>query len=723
MSTLEPYNQNFQSFLVPVPTGSNIFVATKPNLRLAYRAVSGTYQGCYPTTPNVITTILELRVDVDGNRPQQRISGDFFDYLTIYLYPGHVATSKQYRSSFIVESITSTQESYEMILTGQITNYDPKSKCGDNIEVHIPRTAAIDSSPPPATVKIFTNGLLTSTYVCNKISEYFRKINLEIDCFQGTVFPPTVNTLTNPHPSDLANEDMTVLLAFQRAGIEVSVDQDDILTDPDSNDPGDNWDEAELHDLMENHFSNFSNSLSWNNYGVVVPKFGEGNNYDPKYYGVMFECSHYQPGETNFRQGAAVAYTALMGRVKGTLYSTNDQKNRFFLETFIHEIGHTFNLLHTWERKTTNLITYNSNSFMNYPWNYKFNPRTGADESSFWTDFRWEFDDAELLFIRHANRKDAIFGGVDFSVDAMAAYVDSGREEEVPLSLEVHAKEIYDYAEQVDVEIAVTNISESLQSINSRLELEDGFVTVFIVQPDGKTIQHHPPLSRCMDSKMIILQPKQSIEENIRLSYGSAGSHFVNPGEYLIRVYYDFNGLQIASKICRLRISSPKSNNTEELAFLLFSPPAAKFLYYGGSELHPNVTTQLKEAADKFENTDFNATRHIHLALGRYQGRVFKKIVKKDGRTFVSARQPKLETAVTHLKAARKLSVNGTSPLTDVSYNKVSKLLTEAYLKQKNISEARLVLQDSLQYFQKRQAKKTVIEDYQKSIQELSTGS
>ncbi|MCP4010131.1 MAG: hypothetical protein GY726_11530 [Proteobacteria bacterium] len=122
---------------------------------------------------------------------------------------------------------------------------------------------------------------------------------------------------------------------------------------------------------MEDRWSEFRDIHQWHVYGIIVDRMSgnmSGTGYDSGLYGVMFDFANWQPGDQYLRQGCAIALDALNGRVSGTLYNTAAKRGRFFLETFVHEVGHNFNLPHTWSRQ--NNADAASNSFMNYPWGY-----------------------------------------------------------------------------------------------------------------------------------------------------------------------------------------------------------------------------------------------------------------------------------------------------------------------------------------------------------------
>lgn len=693
------------SILVPCVPST---YACLPVLTPLQRNVSGTYRS---PAPSGWGTILELRVDVDGRRPQSRVSGDFFFH---YHFWGFSITF--YVSSFVVESLTATEVAGEMVITGPVIYYNDPTRVNDTIEVRIPRVSVF-ASAADATAKFYTSGTLTNTYLCPKISEFLRTVTLEIDRFQGTTFPPTANTHVGPHPADLPNEDLTCAQVFQRSGIDMTVTEDDVLNDPDSPDPGSNWNEAELHDLMEDRFDLFANSLQWNAYGVVVPRFGDPN-YDPGYYGVMFDWGPWQAGDTYHRQGAAVAHDAIQGRTSGTLYDTAAKKDRLFLETFVHEIGHAFNLPHTWSRSTSPDSA--SESFMNYPWGY-----TGGagGENAFWSNFRWEFDDVELIWMRHADRNDVIFGGREWIGNNLSIYLEPEIERRgATLSLEVRAWDVFDLSQPVRVELKLKNISESAQRVVARLEPEDGWVTLYIRRPNGDIVRYIPPVRRLKGPNEVELAPGESLYESVLLSFGAKGPQFQEPGEYIIRAYYNLaNYGVIVSPSCRLRVSTPSGRSTEELAHLLFSREAAKFLYFGGMERYPEVTSRLKEAVEKYARTDPAVVRHIHAALGIYQSRPFKRVVSKGDRRVINLRDANLEEAVVHLEAARDiLPVRKVSALDHITYNRLSVMLAECYLKQDNKVEAERTLRQSLRYFERQRVVKSVLNDYRARINTLS---
>jgi hypothetical protein len=697
-------------------------------LYLKPKPVSGTYKNSTPATDN---TILELRVDVDGRRPQQRVSGDVFKQRGFKVFDDFILTPSQqlqrieklwpffythYEYSFVIEQVTQTEKNGLVTLTGPIIYYNDPGRTDETVEIQIKRVSYF-SKAANAVVRIYKSGILIRAYCLPKISRYFRTVTLEIDRFQGTSFPPTINTNIDPSPPDLPAQNISSASVFRNAGIDITVTEDDVLNDPDSDDPGNNWDEGELHDLMEDRFDRFANTLQWNTYGVVVPRFGDPN-YSPGYYGTMFDWGGWQAGDTYFRQGAAIAEEAIQGRDVDNLYDTNAKKDRLTLQTFCHEIGHSFNLPHAWQRGVN--ADSASESFMNYPWGYA----GGGGESGFWSNFRWEFDDVELIWMRHQDRNDVIFGGNDWIGNNLSIYVEPEAEtSNAPLRLELEAPPVVDFAEPMRLQIKLTNVSDAPQLVVERLDPEDHFITVYIHRPNGDFVRYIPPLRRLKSpGDLAELAPGESIQASVLVSFGARGYQFQEPGEYRVRAYYGrTEEAAIVSKALRVRVAAPSSRQDEELAYLLFDRHAAKFLYFNGTERYPEVTSKLEEAVRRYEKTNPRVVRHIRAALGVHASRNFKRVVTKNGKRVVTVHKPRLQEAIVHLQGAIAVLADTKQPAVDDSrYAHLANRLAEAQLGSGKEEDAAKTLDLSVEYLNKRNATKRLVDDLEAHITALS---
>ena len=145
------------------------------------RPVSGTYHN---DTPAGSGSILELRVDVDGRRPQDRLSGDLYTHFTFCGMPITFFTG-----SFVVQEVAEERDSSSITLSGPVIYYSDAGNTADTITVRIPRVNYY-ASPAAACVDWFTNGTLVRSYVCPKTSSCFS--------FSPIRFEPSASSSPNP---------------------------------------------------------------------------------------------------------------------------------------------------------------------------------------------------------------------------------------------------------------------------------------------------------------------------------------------------------------------------------------------------------------------------------------------------------------------------------------------------------------------------------------------
>jgi len=126
----------------------------------------------------------------------------------------------------------------------------------------------------------------------------------------------------------------------------------------------------------------------------------------PGLLGIMFD----QQGRQ--RQGCADFHASLAG--------TTPDRLRSQLYTCVHELGHCFNLFHSFHKEFMNPPQPNrlgALSWMNYPQRYQ--PSSGpGGTAAFWSAFPFRFDDLELVHLRHAFRDNIIMGGNPFGTGA-----------------------------------------------------------------------------------------------------------------------------------------------------------------------------------------------------------------------------------------------------------------------------------------------------------------
>ena len=121
-------------------------------------------------------------------------------------------------------------------------------------------------------------------------------------------------------------------------------------------------------------------------------------------YGITISC------KGGKRRGCAVFQ-------RSTGWQSDDEK-RFLLFIYVHELGHCFNLNHSWNKPNNELSSeadrYSTLSWMNLPWRY-YSSKESRGGEAFWEAFDFQFDSSELMHLRHGFRNDVIFGGNTFN--------------------------------------------------------------------------------------------------------------------------------------------------------------------------------------------------------------------------------------------------------------------------------------------------------------------
>jgi hypothetical protein len=564
---------------------------------LPKRAVSGRYR----STGSGFQ--LELRVDVDGKRPMKRVSGDF------YQVSGATVT---YFGSLVVNAPTVTVTATTVTIEGLGTY--TWSAGSPKLRVTIPRTILFQP-PAPATAQFFTiNNVPGATYLCPFQSGYFRTVQFEQDREQSVT--PFVSYNTGSLPSGGPARTLSVAAAYAEAGIEMQVSPAADVVPPAELGPNLRWSDSELHASMVQHFSFWKEEPQWKVWLLAASEHDLG----PGLYGIMFD----QQGKQ--RQGCATFHRGIGG--------TTADKLRLQLYTYVHELGHCFNLLHSWQKSFAVPPVPNrpaSLSWMNYPWGYP-----GGD-AAFWSAFPFQFDDLEVIHLRHAFRNNIIIGGNNFIIgSALTALQDPQAfadpvEDNSGLQLELEApKPSFAYGEPVVVEIKLHLTDMRGKRVHTYLHPNTGFVQVGIRKPSGQVIVYQPPIEHCVlpDGNVTILDANRpAIYDSAYLGYGKDGLSFDQTGLYRIRaVYYALDGSQVVSNILTVRVRTPMNSTDEEIADLFLGDEQGMLLYLLGSD-----SESLERGNKAFDTMlDKYGTHpmavYVRLVKGKNAGRTFKTI-------------------------------------------------------------------------------------------------
>ena len=615
----------------PQPAG-DAFVPTPEWLRNNLPApISGRYQG-EMTAPTGGRDELDLRIDVDLRHESSpilnRVSGDFYQVNRLNLPGQPPRIWKVYRESWIVNTPVLQWTPTSLQITGTVRfwkSIHPPTDFSIRIAWDISRGLE------PAEVAFSPQGGVPMAYSCVKRTDAFRDMTLEVAVCRSVNQPPLLpayDTGLHPdQPADIPRRVLTIESAYREAGVLVTIRPEHKEID-DSVRGGQGWSDAELHHAMETHFSQYGGEWpKWEMWGVLAGIYEK-----PGVGGIMFDASAVfgGAGQTPERQGFAVFrnHKWFTGLVDGTP-ATPEQAEamRKYLYTWVHEAGHAFNFLHSWDKNRPDAL-----SWMNYDW--KYDSRNGA--RNFWRNFRFRFDDEELIHLRHGDRAAVIMGGDPWASGGQAEgppgseYLEappgamSQVEGEVPIEVLVRSQGFFEFMEPVLLELRLRNLLTDLPiSLDKRLNPEYGGVTFYIRRPDGRIVEYSPVMCKVAQASVDTLKEADSQEGNERysemvfLSYGKYGFYIDQPGEYWVRALYHGPGdVLIPSNIHRLRVGNPKSQEQDVKAQDFFGYEVGMNLYLFGSQspLLSKGRAVIEDLADRYQDSMLGARLNSALA-------------------------------------------------------------------------------------------------------------
>lgn len=535
--------------------------------------LSGRYRG-EMSAPAAGRSALELRIDIDptgANTPvANRISGDFFDINSVPIPGGLPRTWQVYRESWIVDQPEVRCFAGAIEITGTM-RYWKGSHPATLITISI---AWDELALGQAEVTLQETGSAASSrFTCDQVSHFFRELSIEVaacsSISQQPILPAYNTGAHNNRPTDVQARVLDIPKAYAEAGVRVSIDPT-IRPIDDSAVSLRAWSSAELYDALQTYFSLAGSEWPrWAMWGILATSFDT-----PSVGGIMFDVQQERGAAGSpERKGFAVFrnhswFSALRD---GDPTTQNEAAAaRQFLYTWVHEAGHAFNFLHSWNKNRPDAL-----SWMNYDW--KYDSRNGSNR--YWSRFRFRFDDEELIHLRHGDRASVIMGGDPWGASGSASAPPSAEylrfapgamaqaEGNVPLEVLIRSKTYFEFLEPVEIELRLRNLLDNYPlQIDTNLALDYGTVTLYIRRPDGRILEFAPVTCRVAEPAGKLLASSNEGAESgenrhstlLQLTYGSPGFYFDHPGEYQLRAVYNGLGdIAIPSNMIRLRVGSP----------------------------------------------------------------------------------------------------------------------------------------------------------------------
>lgn len=587
-----------------------------------FTGISGTYSGTSAGPTILRRERLALRIDVDTRYSPDspvldKVSGDHFTQAFQPFPPG--SRSEVYSHSWIVDDPVVTWARCSATITGAV-RYFSGTRPATTVRIVVRW-----GQGGPTTATVTLSGGVNQTFTdATFVSDSFRVLELEVDyCASVNVAPfaPSYGTHQHTnHPPDIRDRTLTVASVYREAGVHVTAGPGTSVVDDSA--PGFlTWNVAELHDAMETAFSRYTSTWpNWRMWGLQVGRFDSAT-----LGGIMFDApaANGGAGDRPDRQGFAAArqHSWFTDLVPNPSTQAQHEAMRKYLYLWVHEAGHAWNLLHSWDKGRPSSL-----SWMNYDWRY--DDIHGAD--SFWAGFRMRFDDEELIHIRHGDRTAVIMGGDDWGSGGHleappAAMLEAGPDH--PLELIVRCKPYFALMEPVAVELRLRNTSTVPIPVTAQLDPRHGATMIVVSRPDGTWRDFRSVMCLLGEPERLTLAPSSADDETkgpdryseqVPLAFGFSGFVFDLPGTYRIKAIYD-DGYQTAvSDIATLRVGVPASREEDRHAADWFTNAVGLTVALGGS-MSPHLDRgldTLRETTERFAATELASAAAQVLAAG-----------------------------------------------------------------------------------------------------------
>jgi hypothetical protein len=337
------------------------------------------------------------------------------------------------------------------------------------------------------------------------------------------------------------------------------------------------WDTGTLQHLLNDDFS-------LNVPGEVSPSYlFIANQYaDARVLGIMFDLSK--------RFGSAVFYSTLQTAFPNTF-------NENYLRTVVHEVGHVFNLKHSFEPGTFAQEGDAALSFMNYPFLYTGFGVGRSPEDRYWSAFDFQFAGGELEFLCHGPR-DQVFTGARYlgndpqdPREGRDLLRQPGPQRGSPTDLQFSLRlrplrrgNLFRFGEPVHFEAELANVGNRRVTVQRSLQPTTAITRYIVQKPNGKIVGFEPPFACCQKRDDLLLSPGRSFHNEICLAFGNEGGFvFMEPGRYRVQGIYKGAGAPLYSNVLSLWVRYPTSEE-EDLVVPTFDERVATYLSVGG---HP----------------------------------------------------------------------------------------------------------------------------------------
>ncbi len=551
----------------------------------------------------------------------------------------------------------------------------------------------------------FSGGGTSRSREFRRTARSFRAVNFEFDQVANVVPVMTIDTAAHPHrPAELPAETLSIREVYQRAGFYVSTSSAGNIVPITGAGADVQWSDREMHDAMQANWSRFAGQPQWALWVFYAALHVEGTSLG----GIMFDDVG-----SNHRQGTAIFCDSFVAQAPADDPAPQAWRDRMQFWTACHEMGHAFNLAHSWDKAEPPswmpLVSRpEARSFMNYPY------AVHGGQSRFFKDFGFRFDDDELLFMRHAPEAFVQMGNADWFDQHAFWNADVPDTPTFRLELRHHrTASIFEFLEPLMIELKLTNVTRMPQDVPAHT-LADHSRLVVIVKPDGRPARHYTPYARyCRESARVTLKPRQSLYEILFAGADLTGWPACEPGFYTVQALVEANGEDVVSNALRVKIAPPRSFDEERFGQDYFSTDVGRVLAFDGSSFLTGANTTLEELVTNPALSSCRAAVHARVALGLARTGDQKLLTFTAGvgeRPRLTRVKGKPEQARELLDAAlRKSPQRAAESLGHIDYNYYSRIFAEWLLSQGERRAAEAVIDSAVKTLTRRKVIRAAI--------------
>jgi hypothetical protein len=541
----------------------------------------------------------ELRLDVDGRYPQMTASGTIRHGLAVRIH-----------------WIANVRRTSSNVYSGTIWYKDGNSAYLPQTRVTINVVRSWFPNQRHVTATFTGGGAPTRIRKYLWKSWYFHTVEFEFDRGENINATTVINTCDHPNrPSGITCENLSIQTVFRRAGFDVRTSPNAGVVPIAGAGANATWSDAEMHDAMQTFWSDFANVAQWSMWTF----FARQHDIGPSLGGIMFDDIG-----PNHRQGTAIFNDSFISNAPAGDANPAAWIRRMQFWTAVHEMGHAFNLAHSWQKALGTpwiplLNDPEARSFMNYPYN------VSGGQSQFFSDFDFRFSDQELLFMRHAPARFVQMGNADWFDHHGFEQAERSPEPAFALEARVHRSVAYhEFLEPVSVELKLTNVSSEPKLVDKSILSGTDDMTVILKRQGKPARQWAPYARRCYEPAKIALQPGKALYGSIRVSAGLNGWDLAEPGIYHVQVALHLEDEDIISAPLRIQVAPPESRDEERLAQDFFCEEIGRILMFDGSQRFERGNDVLREVSKRL--TDRKVALNARLALAVPKAHAYKTL-------------------------------------------------------------------------------------------------